>query len=439
MPRAGAVRAGALPDVGGIAVLSAGDMGVTGEPRETRNLPRAGAAIRGTSLRVVGLIGGGELGVVFLCDDEALRRQVVVKMLRPDRADPRRIATFLELMRSAARVISPHVASIYDVGLHDGLPFAVTEHIPGEPLDVHRRGRGGRLPVRSALYLADGMLRGLEALHGENLQHGAIGPSNVLVAPDGRVVITDVGMANVAVASLRPVAAAAVGFRPTTAGEDELRTVDAARRFDVCAVASLLYELVTGSPPRRTPGGRLVTPSELVRIPMALDEAIVAVLDDPRSPLRSVRVLRLSLEAVAKRLGDEQRFARVLLVDADDRSAGETERALGRIRASIDTSRVTSARMALHSGRETSWDLVIVSPNLPDMSGFEIVSSLAALDGVRKAPLVVLAQQGSAQDYRLLHGLGATTVLPLPMDVTLLTAILEGQLEANAPARSRRH
>lgn len=394
-------------------------------------LPRAGTPI-GESLTVVGPIGGGELGVVFLCDDEALGRRVALKILRPDRASPpSRVAVFLETARSAANVTSANVATIYDVGMHQSLPYVVMEHVPGVGLDEHRQDHGGRLKPMAALAIMDGMLRGLTALHARGLAHGAIGSSNVLVAPDGRVVLTDAGMANTALGSLDPVAASSVRFRGPRADVTRA-TLEDAFASDVVAAMALTYELLTGSPPRLDPRHGISPPSMVAVVPPTLDDLVVEILTNGRSAMLDPERLRSAIEGIARSLHGGIEPLRVMLIDVDDESARAMQESLVAALAPVVVLRETTGEGALDRVATESVAFVVLDPNVPDMSGLELVAALREQRRMRDTPILIVSERAGANDWRLLQSLGARAFVMKPAGRAVIGAL------ATELARGRR-
>jgi serine/threonine protein kinase len=151
------------------------------------------------------VLGTGGAGVVYRAHDPQLRRDIALKLLRPEHSaaaaaserDAGRRSAALEarLLREAramARLSHPNVVTVFDVGLFEGQVFVVMELVEGETLDAWLE-RPHSLEERVAKFIEAG--RGLSAAHREHIAHRDFKPANVLVGSDGRVRVTDFGLA----------------------------------------------------------------------------------------------------------------------------------------------------------------------------------------------------------------------------------------------------
>ena len=144
-------------------------------------------------------VGAGGMGRVWLARDEMLDRDVAVKEFVPpdwmtDEEKSRLKDRTLREARSAARLNHPHVVQIYDVVHAEGLPWIVMEYVPSRSLHQVISEDGAFTPVAAARIGLD-VLDALSAAHRAGVLHRDIKPHNVLIATDGRVVLTDFGLA----------------------------------------------------------------------------------------------------------------------------------------------------------------------------------------------------------------------------------------------------
>lgn len=214
--------------------------------------PRGGGEIGWLGrYRVLRLLGSGGMGMVFLAEDATLQRPVALKTLRPETsADPDARERFLREARAAAAVKSPHVVTLYDVGLEGNVSYLAMELLEGESLES-RISRTDRQPLHPAEVVRVGRetAAGLAAAHARGLVHRDIKPANLwLESPTGRVKILDFGLA---IAGSRDARLTRAGFVVGSPGylspeQAEGKTLDA--RSDLFALGCVLYRLATGRP-----------------------------------------------------------------------------------------------------------------------------------------------------------------------------------------------
>ncbi len=200
---------------------------------------------------ILGLIGVGGMGAVYRARDTLLDEPVALKMLRRELVESgEALARFRQEVRLARRVTHQNVARTYDIGEDGDHRFLTMELIDGESLSdlIAREAPTG---VARAIELITAVCAGLAAAHDAGVVHRDLKPDNVLVARDGRVVLTDFGIARVLDASVAVTFGVRTGTPAYMAPEQvEASAVDA--RADVYAAGELLYELLTGQ--RAWPG-----------------------------------------------------------------------------------------------------------------------------------------------------------------------------------------
>ncbi|MSP62343.1 MAG: serine/threonine protein kinase, partial [Myxococcales bacterium] len=189
------------------------------------------------------------MGSVYRVRDRELDEVVALKMLRRDVLElPGMLERFRREVKLARRVTHHNVARTYDIGMHEGEKFLTMELVEGQSLGAQFGEQGPMAAARLAA-LGCAICAGLEAAHAAGVVHRDLKPDNVMVARDGRVVITDFGIACACDASAPARTLGAIGtpayMAPEQVESDE--PIDA--RADLYALGVVLYELATGDLP----------------------------------------------------------------------------------------------------------------------------------------------------------------------------------------------
>jgi beta-lactam-binding protein with PASTA domain/tRNA A-37 threonylcarbamoyl transferase component Bud32 len=198
--------------------------------------------------RLDAVIGQGGMAVVYRGYDLLLRRQVAVKVLRPQHAaDQTFVQRFYEEARAAAKLSHPNIVNTYDVGEVDGSHYIVEEFVAGDTLAT-LIARDGKLPEAVAVRYARQICLALGAAHRADLLHRDIKPSNVLITADDVVRVTDFGIARAANAATISGVEAIMGSIPYCSPE-QLSGGALAPSADLYSLGVVLFEMVTGRPP----------------------------------------------------------------------------------------------------------------------------------------------------------------------------------------------
>lgn len=220
--------------------------------------------------RIERRLGGGAMAVVDLARDVELDRPVALKRLADSFARDDEIrARFLREGRLAARLSHRNVVRVYDVGEEDGRPFIAMEFVDGETLAELVSRVGAQQPEHVARFGIE-ICRGLAAVHEAGLVHRDVKPQNLLLARDGQLKLGDFGIALGLDATRLTTAGTVLGTAAYLAPE-QARGEDVAAAADIYGVGAVLYELLTGRPPR--------TPSSLAEL--AAPEEIAPPADAP--------------------------------------------------------------------------------------------------------------------------------------------------------------
>jgi serine/threonine protein kinase len=199
---------------------------------------------------IEGLVGRGGMGSVYRAYDRELDEVIALKVLRRELLEsPEMIEQFRSEVRLARRVAHPNVARTYDIGQHGVDRFMTMEFVEGESLAV-RIARDRRIDSARTVSTARSIAKGLAAAHRAGVVHRDLKPENVLLGRDGRVAITDFGIACMLVDPDRPSREAGVVGTPLYMAPEQVRVpnvIDA--RTDIYALGAVVYEMLTGKPP----------------------------------------------------------------------------------------------------------------------------------------------------------------------------------------------
>ncbi len=194
--------------------------------------------------QIIGLLGRGGMGEVYRADDLNLEQAVAIKLLpRSLSAVPGALDRFRAEVRNARQVAHPNVCRVYDIGEAEGVTFLTMEYVDGEDLAtlLHRIGS---LPPGKANEVASQLCAGLAAAHDKGVLHRDLKPSNVMIDGEGRVRITDFGLA----VRMEDGAADFAGT-PAYMAPEQFEGGPITVRTDLYSLGLILYEIYTGRRP----------------------------------------------------------------------------------------------------------------------------------------------------------------------------------------------
>jgi tetratricopeptide (TPR) repeat protein len=264
------------------------------------------------------------MGRVYKAEDTELDTIVALKMIRPElAADPGVIERFKTEVRLARSITHDNVVRIHDLGEVGGIKYVSMDFIKGEDLKSLIR-LSGALSVDTALKIAVQAGEALRAAHRKNIIHQDLKPQNIMVEADGRVFVTDFGLAALRPAGGEPGAPPSGVGTPLYFSPEQARGAPADLRSDIYSFGVVLYEMLAGREPFRA-----ATAAELARkhesehpvAPSRLNPAVPAALE------------RIVLKCMAKRREDRYQSFDELLADLrrlEPASRYGFRRALGR-------------------------------------------------------------------------------------------------------------
>jgi eukaryotic-like serine/threonine-protein kinase len=252
-------------------------------------------------------LGRGGMAEVYLATDRVLDRPVAIKVLGDWLAGDR---TFVERFRrealAAARLSHPGLVAVYDAGSDAGIHYIVMERVPGRTLADVLRAEGRPPPARAAA-IASGVADALGVAHRVGIVHRDVKPANVMLQPDGRTKLMDLGIARGTAGTSITRGSAVLGTAAYVSPE-QARGEPVDHRADIYALGCVLYEMLTGRPPFVADNPvavayqhvhePLVSPSSLVpTIPPGLEAvALRAMAKDPDARYQDVADMRGALD-----------------------------------------------------------------------------------------------------------------------------------------------
>ncbi len=252
--------------------------------------------------RIIGLLGRGGMGEVYRADDLQLQQPVSLKFLPRSLAQtPGALERFRAEVRNARQIAHPNVCRVYDIGEAQGLHFLTMEFVDGEDLATLLR-RIGVLPAAKANEVASQLCAGLGAAHDKGVLHRDLKPSNVMIDGDGRVRITDFGLAVRADEAARDLAGTPAYMAP-----EQFEGGPVTVRTDLYALGLILYEIYTGRRPfeatsvaewksRHTQSAPTLPSERQLVLDEAVERAILRCLEkDPMRCPTSARQLAAAL------------------------------------------------------------------------------------------------------------------------------------------------
>jgi serine/threonine protein kinase len=197
---------------------------------------------------VVRLLGEGGMGNVYACEDKQLGRLVAIKVLKQKlAAQPAQAERFMREARAMAKIRSPHVVTVYQVGEEDGNIYLVMEVLEGEDL-AERLKRKGPLSEAEAVKHLHGTIRGLRDATSAGVIHRDVKPANLFIV-DGQVKLTDFGLSLPLDADAKLTQEGLVVGTPHYLAPELARGGKATEASDIYALGATLFELVVGHPP----------------------------------------------------------------------------------------------------------------------------------------------------------------------------------------------
>ena len=195
---------------------------------------------------VLARVGAGGMSDVYKAKDHVLGRFVAIKVLKAEFAnDVNFVTKFRTEAQSAASLEHPNIVNIYDVGSEEGFHYIVMEYVEGITLKTYIEKKG-KLTYKEAISIAIQVGRGIEAAHNKNIVHRDIKPQNIMISTEGKVKVTDFGIARAATSNT--INSDVMGSVHYTSPE-QARNGFVDGKSDIYSLGIVMYEMVTGQVP----------------------------------------------------------------------------------------------------------------------------------------------------------------------------------------------
>jgi serine/threonine protein kinase/tetratricopeptide (TPR) repeat protein len=259
--------------------------------------------------RILGRLGSGGMGEVYLAEDQKLGRRVALKLLPPELAqNPQRLARFRREARAVAALNHPNIVTLHSIEEDQGVPFLTMERVEGVTLrdKIVPGGLDADELLRLALPLADAVA----AAHAQGITHRDLKPANVMISGDGWLKVLDFGLARRTLedgeASADLTADGRVLGTVPYMSPEQAKGFPADWRSDVFSLGTVLYELATGEHPFAAPSpaetvSKILrdTPEPAAELPPALRSIIDRCLQkDPDLRYQNAGELRDALKSI---------------------------------------------------------------------------------------------------------------------------------------------
>ncbi len=313
---------------------------------------------------ILGILGKGGMGVVYRAFDPSIQRPVAIKTITKSAMDPSELQYALTRFRHEAQAVGrlthSRIAAIYDYGEDLDLAYIVMELVNGNTLFHHLQSTA-QFGLKEIGEIIRQLLDGLDYAHNQGVVHRDIKPANILINDDGRIKITDFGIARLDTSTLTQVGE--IMGSPSYMSPEQIIGTEAGPRSDIYSVGVIAYELLTGAKPftgsnlevmRQAVNEQPPNPSELnTRISVQLDWATLKAL--AKKPADRFQTAREFAEAFTKGIEASLRIFAPAAAVADD---SPTQR--------INPNLLNAARVL--SGMQPTQPSAVDTPTEPSMA-----------------------------------------------------------------------
>ncbi len=428
-------------------------------PPPPRSSPVRGSAIQtGTVVdgvyQVLGMLGKGSMGTVYLAQDRTLNRKVAIKVLSGKYSKDRDlVAKFQQEAIAMAKVRHENVVQIYAYGVYESSPYFVMEYLEGETLGdmIDERADRGELPhIDEAVGLIAQVCKGVAAIHKGGIVHRDLKPANILLGRDYRVAVADFGL-------VRPVVRASddsveLDGTPMYLAPERIRSIklapDQAHLCDIYSLGAIFYELLTGLPPYEYDTVLEVLDAHIAEpppsvctsrsdLPPGTNEVVAkAMAKDPADRFQSATEMLealWSLRSKASRTSgphpmpsNKQAF---VVADADPTVLGALTRSLNYAYPDASILTTLDGKTALHLIEEARPALAILDEDTPGLNALELCARLSDHERASKTVVVVTTKKLDHLRRKLFREMGAADLVEKAADPAALLEVISAALE----------
>jgi serine/threonine-protein kinase len=365
------------------------------------------------------VLGVGGMGQVFEARDHELERNVALKVAWPDsKAPPLRNEA-----RALAAFRSLNLPTVHALGNHRGLDYLVMERIYGLPLGDHLEwyhNEGQTMALAEAIDLLIPLAEGLATVHQAGIAHRDVKPDNVMLTPDGRVVLMDFGLVLPELEVARQ--AAAAGSPAYMAPEALANQVEPGRGHlaDLYSLGVIAFLMLAGRVPRPATDLQRLWDMHL-RDPVptvdeyrsGVPEELLRLISDlmakaPSDRPQSAEAVAWRLKAVRDRDLDNPRSGPldVLIVDDDEHVTRVLDFYVRQILGAVELRVAEDGERALKMIRQKAPDLLLLDLHMPRMNGLELCMFMRGARLAEDTAIIPVSAGAQQHDRQLLHELG---------------------------------
>jgi serine/threonine-protein kinase len=267
--------------------------------------------------KILRVLGEGGMATVYLAEDLKHKREVAVKVMRPELSETLGAERFLREVEIAAKLSHPNILPVYDSGTAQGVLYYVMPVVEGESLPA-RIKREKQLPVEEALRLAREVAEAMAYAHARGFVHRDIKPANILISA-GHALVADFGIARAMEGDGQSITQTglAIGTPQYMSPEQASGATDLDGRSDIYALGCVLYEMIAGEPPFTGPTVQAVIMRSMTEAPRPLEQTRTSL-----PPAVGAVVTRALAKAPADRYANAGAMVTALVAAERDTQSG---------------------------------------------------------------------------------------------------------------------